>query len=110
MEYDANDAFGRGRSLDNIGNSRAIGYCPMASTNDWPGGTRPWERAVRPMLGVRGQQILGVIRLMAGFFNPSPNIPRRRWALNGLQIQTDCPALGARMGFLANLIISRIRR
>lgn len=40
MEYDPNDIWERA-VLANSGNSRAIGYCPMATTNDWPGGTGP---------------------------------------------------------------------
>jgi prepilin-type N-terminal cleavage/methylation domain-containing protein len=40
MEYDPNNIWERA-VLDNTGNSRAIGYCPMASTNDWPGGVTP---------------------------------------------------------------------
>jgi prepilin-type N-terminal cleavage/methylation domain-containing protein len=40
MQYDINDVW-IPAVLQNAGNSRAIGYCPMATTNDWPNGMPP---------------------------------------------------------------------
>jgi prepilin-type N-terminal cleavage/methylation domain-containing protein/prepilin-type processing-associated H-X9-DG protein len=40
MQYDTDNVW-LPAILQNSGNSRTIGYCPMAGTNDWPGGVAP---------------------------------------------------------------------
>ena len=77
MQYDANNVW-IGAVLQNSGNSRTIGYCPMALTNDWPAGGPPGGQGSASYAWNKGTNS-GSYMFNGWLFDSSPNSGAYGW-------------------------------
>ncbi len=79
MQYDPNDVW-IPAVLQNAGNSRAIGFCPMATTNDWPNNTPPATgQGSASYAWTKGPTNSGSYMFNGWLFDSSPNSGAYGW-------------------------------
>src|SRR5882724_4710787 len=77
MQYDVNDVW-IPAILQNAGNSRDIGYCPVATTNDWPNGARPAQGSASYAWS-KGSTNAGSYMFNGWLFDSNPNSGAYGW-------------------------------
>ncbi len=90
MQYDPNDVW-IPAVLQNAGNSRAIGYCPVATTNNWPNNAPPGGgQGSASYAWTKGPTNSGSYMFNGWLFDPSPNSGAYGWVTT----QTSIGAAG----------------